>query len=297
MSLFKTRNNKGCIMFGIIAAGIIGVILGSFVTTWFVFGNRLRTNARVYERIEDDFSERGAGWTYLTIGNSEVQLLDDPDEPGNRFARLLVNSAADDQLALAQIDDYTYRSHADYLWNPPLSVEVRMRSSHQNLPGTAGLYLWNNPFDLGSELGELRPLRWLGFYQIPETANYTLTGISTGYRASVANGTWASLLNMFGASFLPELDANEVLLDEQNDLTDWHVYRIEWRTESVQLWLDDVQILETQTRIEGPLALAIWYDNNQPYVDNGQFEQRFDAFEEAHWLDVDYINIRPLDED
>ena len=55
---------------------------------------------------------------------------------------------------LAQIDDYSGLPRSGFPWQPPLELSLEGRSSSaEDIPGTWGFGLWNDPFGLSLGLG------------------------------------------------------------------------------------------------------------------------------------------------
>jgi hypothetical protein len=233
----------------ITTALLVGFILGLCLAIWFLFGDRLRWGLPSNESLDDEFTSLNPLWTTICIGDAAVQLLSDADATGGGIARMVVRSAVEGQLALAQIDDYIYRPFADYAWRPPLYAEARLRVSQLDAPGTLGFWFWNNGMGLGAELPDFRPFKWLGFYRIPPGATMAYTGVADRYRAAVMDGSWLGLARMFGVPLLPKLRATEVGLDARADWTQWHTYGIEWQPDRIRLLVDGEAILTSAARI------------------------------------------------
>jgi len=47
---------------------------------------------------------------------------------------------------LAQLDDYNLQPRSSFPWSAPIRISLNARSSGQNIPGTWGFGLWNDPF-------------------------------------------------------------------------------------------------------------------------------------------------------
>lgn len=270
----------------------IGLIIGIGGAVWILLRSRLKWNIPSHRRVEDHFTAPDKFWTTFCVGSAHVEIMEEAGTRGGTFARLIVNHADSDQLALAQIDDYAYRPAADYAWRPSLRIEARMRFSANAGPGTAGLYLWNNPRAL--DITSIRPFKWIGFYRTSPNSRFDLSGIPHGFRASVVNGSWLSLLSVFGVPMVPRLRADEAALDSKHDWTQWHTFVIEWWDNRVELYVDTEKVLTSRTRITGPLSLVIWQDNNQPHVHDGKFQFKYDAITDPAWLDIDYLIIEPM---
>jgi hypothetical protein len=197
-------------------------------------------------------------------------------------------------LTLAQLDDYVYRSRADYAWRPPVRAEVRMRLSRTDKRGSAGFWFWNNAFPLWAEAADFRPLTWMGFQHISPSSRMDFTGIDPRYRASVVRSTWGGLLKMFGLPVAGRLQVVEVGLDTLADWTQWHTYAIEWETDQIRLFVDGNAVLQSPASIHGPLALVLWIDNNWATVSGRHFSVKSEAIETPQWLDIDYIRIETI---
>ncbi|MBN1564034.1 MAG: hypothetical protein JXA10_09345 [Anaerolineae bacterium] len=274
-----------------ILIGLIAFLLGVSVTAWFLFGNRMRMGIPAHASIDDDFTTLDKFWATLCIGDARVELIDDASARGGKFARTVVNQAADDQLALAQIDDYIYRPMADFAWTPPLTLETRMRFSSNQGPGTVGLFLWNNPMGLGAELADVRPMKWIGMYRASPTSDFSALGEKTGLRATVLNGSWFNLFALFMPLF-PKPPVYEKPLDGLKDWTEWHTFHIEWRAHQIVITIDGDTMIDAHERIKGPLGLVIWYDNNQPHTGNNKLDLCYDPVTEPAYLDIDYLTIQ-----
>lgn len=271
--------------------GILAFLLGVGVTTWFLFGNRMRMGILSHAAIDDDFTTLDKFWSTLCIGDARVELLDDSAARGGTFARMVVRRADDDQLALAQIDDYIYRPMADFAWRPPLTLETRLRFSSNQGPGTVGLFLWNNPLGLGAELADVRPMKWIGFYRASPTSDFSALGEKTGFRATVLNGSWFNLIAMFAPLF-PKPAVYEKPLDGVMDWSEWHTFTIDWRVSRTTITIDGEPMLDASEQIRGPLGLVLWYDNNQPHTGDNKLDLCYDPVTEPVYLDVDYVTIQ-----
>ncbi len=279
---------------GLCIGSALGLSLGIGLLIWFVIGDHLSLKIPHPDILEDDFTTRQKFWANLCIGDAEIEHLHEEGCEGDMFARLKVNSGQQDQLVLAQLDDYSYRPHADFPWQPPLRLEFRVRFSSQNGSGTAGFYLWNNPLGLGSEATNLRPLKWIGMYRIADGAYMKFSDQSHNFRATVSNGRWLDILTFLGLPFAPKLRLKETGLDSAYDLTQWHTYAIEWLPNKINIAIDDDEVLSYETALTTRMGLVIWCDNNFPQISLRQFDLKMSNVETKEWLDIDYVKIHPL---
>src|SRR5690606_11855703 len=70
-------------------------------------------------------------------------------ETGANGKRLEAPAGDEKQYRLAQLAGYGSRPRADFPWKaPPLHMSLRARVSAQQIPGTWGFGLWNDPFSM-----------------------------------------------------------------------------------------------------------------------------------------------------
>ena len=86
-------------------------------------------------------------WRRLEVGGASLRRTQEG-------LRLAVTDATTAQYSDAQIDDYADHSRRDFLWRPPLTLQIHARFSQESrsidaasgLLGTAGFGFWNDPF-------------------------------------------------------------------------------------------------------------------------------------------------------
>jgi hypothetical protein len=198
--------------------------------------------------------------------------------------RLEIPAGSKASYRLAQLEDYTNLRRDSFLWNPPATLSLRARSSDQEIPGTWGFGLWNDPFSISLGLGG--GSRWLpalpnaAWFFFASPPNYLSLrddlpaqgALAAGFRSPDVPG----LLLAFGAPVLPFffLPATARLLRRLGrrfvqqdaramafDPTAWHAYSIMWNKDSIVFRVDGEQVFETKTVPSGPLGLVIWVDN------------------------------------
>jgi len=241
--------------------------------------------------------------------------LELPGAPGTRYSN-------------AQLDDYRGRRASEYLWRPPLRMQVRARASLAAHPahrppdeqsawlrGTVGFGFWNAPFTLAG--GGLRAPDALWFFGASPPSQMALTvgGSGYGWKAQVTHAhrrdallaapplalaaLWARVSGDVhpAARWMERLTgAREAALDpDEADLRQWHEYTLEWRTESARFLVDGREVLCALDPPRGPLGFVAWIDN-QYAIATPRGQLRFGAL--AHppqWLELAAISIDPLD--
>jgi hypothetical protein len=185
---------------------------------------------------------------------------------------------------LAQLDDYTRLPCRRFPNAAPQTVNLRLRVSATDLPGTWGFGLWNDPFGLslgfGGTAGRLPTLPQAVWFFYGSKENYL------SFRDDLpANGFFAgtfrspaipSLLLAPAALTLPLLPIRPISrwmrrltskiihqssVPVQVDVKKWHEYKIDWQRDGCNFFVDGKSILETPISPRGQLGLVIWIDN------------------------------------
>jgi hypothetical protein len=163
-------------------------------------------------------------------------------------------------------------------------MKMKARVSAQNLPGTWGFGLWNEPFSfLRSHEGfvprvpALPEAAWF-FYASPQNdlslrddmpgngllaatfrsrrIPFLLLGLGSPFLAlSVIPGAAQIVRRMLRRVI--HQDAASI----NTDVTGWHEYGMEWDKEQVSFKLDGKELYRTKISPFGPLSLVIWIDN------------------------------------
>ena len=185
---------------------------------------------------------------------------------------------------LAQLDDYHTLPRSHFPWQPPLHLLVRARTSAQDLPGTWGFGLWNDPFSLSLGFGggerrfpALPNAAWFFHASPPNYLSFRNDLPAQGFLASTfrAPNLPASLLALAaplgalmvipGAAQLGRWLLRQFVRQDacqiKTDLTDWHTYELDWQAGGVQMRLDGQLVLDTLVSPLGPLSLVLWIDN------------------------------------
>lgn len=197
---------------------------------------------------------------------------------------LEISAGPKGQYRLAQLDDYFDLSRAHFPWQPPLSVSLRARASADELPGTWGFGLWNDPFSLSLGMGggerrfpALPNAAWFFHASPPNHLSFRNDLPGQGFLAATFQSPSlpAALLGMVaplgvfllvpGAAQVGRWLLRHVIHQDtvqvDTDVSNWHYYQLNWETGRVQMRLDGQTVLDTQVSPQGPLGLVIWVDN------------------------------------
>lgn len=267
--------------------------------------------------VSDDFSNGfDRHWTQVTTGGGRLEL-------SRSVLHMAFDGAQADKYTDAQIDDYTMLSKSQYLWRPPLRMTVRARASHPAatadatekttgiLRGTAGFGFWNKPFTMQGQWFTLPESVWF-FYSAPPSNMALAAGIpGWGWKAQVVHasrpGILAHAVPLAGtaayarltgdtkpaARWMQRFTGTSEALITQN-LTEWHVYKLEWLPKTVKFWVDDELILKTKLSPTKPLGFVAWLDNEFA-IATPDGKLRFGKTKTGpQWLDVDSIKIEAL---
>jgi hypothetical protein len=236
-------------------------------------------------------------------------------ESSDSTIRLVTQDAQAGVYSDAQLDDY----HAgltdlkrQWLWRPPLQMQVRARASSRSLTGTAGFGFWNDPFTLSGSVTALPEAVWF-FYASPPADMALVPGVpGRGWKAAVVHAArveavllgvptamavlWARLTGraQAAARWVQRISgAHEILL--HLDWTDWHTYRLEWRRDAATFRVDGDVILRAPDPPRGPLGFVTWVDNQFAVATpRGRF--RFGTLDAPgrQWIELDWIRIEEI---
>lgn len=188
----------------------------------------------------------------------------------------------------AQIDDYGLVAHgrSHYPWLPGVTMTIRARFSHPEgeLLGTAGFGFWNAPFgDPTVRWPALPRAVWYFYGSAPNDLPLAVEGPGRGwYAATLDAGTSRALaviplapavvlLNRYGRfrqRFWPPIQdrLGIAFAPLAVEMTDWHEYRLDWRQDGCDFWVDGRSLLHTPHAPRGPLGFVCWVDNQYMIV-------------------------------
>ena len=238
---------------------------------------------------------------------------------GDGSWHLEVPAGAAGNYRIAQIDDYTGLPRRKFPWYPPITFSLRARASAENLPGTWGFGLWNDPFSLSLGLGgamrrfpALPKAAWFFHASPPNYLSLRDDLPAQGFlaatfrSASVPAPVLAALspgLILFTLPFVTRLlrrlarrliRQDAVLAGASNGFitTDWHAYQIRWNQDNVIFSVDGEIRLDTPVSPRGPLGLVLWIDNQYAASPpNGKLSFGTQPSPEPAWIDIGDIQL------
>jgi hypothetical protein len=198
--------------------------------------------------------------------------------------RLEIPAGARGHYRLAQLDDYYALSRSKLPWLPPVHISLRARVSAQNLPGTWGFGLWNDPFSLSLGFGggerrfpALPNTAWFFYASPPNYLSFCNDLPAQGFLAATFRAPHlpaillalttplGALMVIPGAAQLGRWLLRQFVRQDarqiEADVTQWHDYQLGWDSERVHMHLDGQLVLDTDVSPHGPLGLVLWIDN------------------------------------
>src|SRR5215212_2742410 len=246
--------------------------------------------------------------------------VDDISQDDRQMYRLSIPAGKADNYRLAQVDDYAQSVRSRFPLQFPMSLSLLARTSSNDISGTWGFGLWNDPFGLSLGFGG-NPFRlptmpnaaWFfgaskeSYLSFKDTSNTGLDGTS---RPSTANGFLAQTFRSprFHPALIPagfalpfsRKRARQLLgrvIDEEGvalhvEVTQWHKYRLDWREERVSFEVDNVQVFESNVSPNPPLGLVIWIDNQYAaFTPEGKIGFGVLENPEPAWLEIKDIDV------
>lgn len=245
--------------------------------------------------------------TSFTTGNGHIEQLGE----GIRF---VVEPTPANRYSDAQLSDYARLSRRAYPWQPPMRMTVRAWASHaaDQLRGTAGFGLWNQPFMPGQRWPRLPRNAWFFFAGAPSNMALARGVPGFGWKAAVMDATRLPFLTLAPAAPLAMLlmripalyrvlypvgqwamGVSEALLNV--DLREPHIYTMEWLARSVIFRVDDRLILQTPYAPRGRLGFIAWLDNQYAVVTpQGSLAVGISPVLARQWLCLDSLLLESL---
>ena len=219
--------------------------------------------------------------------------------------RLEIPPGTSKEYRLAQIDDYSGRRRAEFLWRPPFELGLRARVSSRHVPGTWGFGLWNDPFGLAC--GPTREVARLP--ALPQAA-WFFAASSRSYLSlrddQPANGRFAQVLRsqragswLAAAAITLPIDRREARRRLSGNIREiaagvdvdpgaWHRYEIRWHDSSIRFEIDGQELILARAAPRAPLGLVIWIDNQYAAFDpQGKLAWGLEVNPEKAWLEID----------
>lgn len=240
-------------------------------------------------------------------------------ESNGSTLRLLTTDATSRHYSDAQIDDYRVLPGGQtFPWHPPLRLTLRARFSHPagTLRGTAGFGFWNYPFLMPEGRTPTLPRAlWFFYASSPSDMKLDLETPGWGWKVATIDTLRpeALLLLPLAPLAVPLMNlrplyrrlwppiqravrVGEALVPAALEMTDWHIYTIEWGTQSVCFRIDGQAILDNAPSPRGPLCFVLWIDNQYMIVKPwGRFGWGVLDVPGQQWLETEWVAIEPLD--
>jgi len=233
----------------------------------------------------------------------------------DQWWRLEIPSGTDSRYRLSQLDDYGNFARKVFPWTTPVSITLHARASHEDIPGTWGFGLWNDPFSLSLGMGggvrrfpALPNAAWFFFASdpnylslrddIPASGNIAATfqsrAINPAFLALGALITPLLLMPPLGrwvrrvGRRLIKQDAVKLAIET----CEWHQFEIDWKSESSTFRVDHQVVLQTSTSPIDPLGLVIWIDNQYAALPpDGRLRYGTLANNEPAWIEINHLII------
>ena len=234
--------------------------------------------------------------------------------------RLIIPAGSAEKYRLAQLDDYTQIPRSQFPRRSPLSLRLSARTSSDNISGTWGFGLWNDPFGLSLGFGG-NPFRLpvlpnaVWFFGASKESYLSFKNPSAGgfdaFASQIAgNGFLAQSFR--SPKFHPSLILAGLTLPFSRkstrrlmsrviaengirlsvDVTEWHRYRLDWREKRVSFEIDDIQVFESEVSPSPPLGLVIWIDNQYAkFTPEGKIGFGVLENSEPAWLEIKDLEL------
>ena len=233
-------------------------------------------------------------------------------EDGTELYHLSIPAGNADEYRLSQVDNYAQTRRSQFPLHPPLTLSLAGRASSENIPGTWGFGLWNDPFGLSLGFGG-NPFR---LPTLPNAvwffgaSNESYLSFRTTNSAPAANGFIAQsfrspgfhpLLFPAGMAFPFSRKTTRRLMGRvivedgvqlNLEVTQWHRYRLDWREDGVSLYVDEVKVIESLVSPKPPLGLVIWIDNQYAaFTPEGKIGFGVLENPEPAWLEIKDLEL------
>jgi hypothetical protein len=241
-------------------------------------------------------------------------------QTGPNAWRLEIPTGLAGRYCLAQLDDYAQLPRSGFPWRPPIRLSLRARASAENIPGTWGFGLWNDPFGVallgGASLFRLPVLPNTAWFFFASPPNYlTLRDdlpAQGGLAATFCSPRWPAFCLAPALLALPLLAVRPVArllrslarkLVQQSAVrlavnpTECRLYELIWQADRVRFYLDSNLVFETNLAPKGPLALVLWVDNQYAAFDpDGRIALGTLASSQPAWVEISELSIKPLEQ-
>jgi len=227
--------------------------------------------------------------------------------------KLHLPTGPEGQYRWAQLDDYLHRKRRDFLWQPPFRLKLQSRISDENVAGTWGFGLWNDPFNfslgvqgVSRRLPVLPNAAWFFFASAHNYLSFRNDLPASGFLASVFSSPlipsfllglalpFSPLMMVPASSRLLRALARRIIREDSCALRvairDWHEYCLEWETDAVRFFLDGELCFSTRVVPKGKMGLVLWVDNQYAaYPPDGKI--RMGTLKSDHPVCLEISNI------
>ena len=217
---------------------------------------------------------------------------------------------------LAQLDDHGSLQRRNFPWQPPLKLSLQARLSAQEISGTWGFGLWNDPFSFllsynkavprfpslpdAAWFFHASPQNYLSFRDDLPASGFLAATFSSKKvpTAMLAVGSPVLALTLFPgtAQVVRKLLRRAVQQDASlihTSVMEWHEYSMEWDAGQVRFCLDGADILQTNISPSGPLSLVIWIDNQYAALPpNGRLRYGTLPNPEPAWMEIRELSMQ-----
>jgi hypothetical protein len=229
--------------------------------------------------------------------------------------RLEVPASRKHSYRLAQLDDSSTLPRSAFRWKPPLSLRLQARVSAEDIRGTWGFGLWNDPFSLlfatSSIVPRLPSLPEAAWFFHASTENYLslrddlpANGFLAGtfHSSKIPPGLlipaypWLALTLVPGAAQWVRKSLRKLIQQDAvqvgTQVTDWHQYELRWEADRVSFKLDGQDCLQTRVAPRPPLCLVIWVDNQAAALPpTGRLQYRTLPNPEPAWMEIRGLSV------
>jgi len=245
---------------------------------------------------------------YMTPGSTVKHM--------GSWYRLEIPSGNTPRYRLAQIDDYSNLSRGNFFWNSTTTLKLRARVSSQNISGTWGFGLWNDPFNiLTGPGGMIRPYpvfpnaAWFFFASPDNYLSFRSDKPSCGFLAATFSSLRVSpFIQVPQLALFPMLifrswsrklrsKLSEIIQEDSTkldlDVTQWNNYSLLWKPDSVEFCLNGNNVFTTDISPLGPLGLVIWLDNQYAaFNPSGEIKTGVLKSSTPAWMEIDELEVR-----
>lgn len=235
--------------------------------------------------------------------------------------RLSIPAGLAGSYRLAQLDDYNGLHRQSFRWQAGTRFSLEARACQENLPGTWGFGVWNDPFSMqvvnqsDSRLASLRlrlpalpDTAWFFYASPPNYLSLRDDLPAQGWLAAVFQSRQVPailltpILVFFPLLLLPPVMklarriARKIVKQETTLLqqipTEWHHYGLTWQREGVHFEVDRQCVLHSQLAPRSKLGLVIWLDNQYMIASpEGRLRHGMLPNPQPAWIEVRNLEI------